>query len=106
MGRVSEPDEDVRGYWTITLEGGPATAGNLAVALRTMIPRSWVDRSSSMPEFVGRLVTALEHAQFTPVRAIEIRQRSPEEIRARLLSSPLPPHLAEALADEIAPEIP
>lgn len=38
------------------------------------------------------------------VRTIEIRQRSPEEVRERLLSSPLPPGLASALADEVAPE--
>lgn len=39
-------------------------------------------------------------------REITIRRRSPEEVRARLLSpsSPLPRELAEALADEIAPE--
>ena len=39
-----------------------------------------------------------------PVRNILIRRRPPEEIRKRLLAGPLPPDLAEALADEIAPE--
>ena len=38
------------------------------------------------------------------VRYIEIRQRSPQEARERLLSSPLPRELAEAFADEMAPE--
>lgn len=66
----AEP-EDVRGTWTITLEGGPATTANLAVALRTMVPRSWVSRSSSTAGFVGQLVTALERAQFTPARVTE-----------------------------------
>lgn len=37
------------------------------------------------------------------VRYIEIRQRSPQEVRERLLSSPLPPELAQALADEMDP---
>ena len=71
-GQIWDGDpEDVRGYWVITLEGGPATAANLAVALRTMIPRSWVARSSSMADFMGQLVTALERAQFTPAREID-----------------------------------
>ena len=72
-------DEDERGYWTITLEGGPATAANLAVALRTMAPQSWAGRSASMTGFVGRLATALEQAQFTPVREVEGESRDPAE---------------------------
>lgn len=41
-----------------------------------------------------------------PVRNILIRRRPPAEIRVRLLGprSPLPEDLAEALADELAPE--
>lgn len=41
-----------------------------------------------------------------PVRNILMRRRRPADIRARLLGpdSPLPRDLAEALADEIAPE--
>lgn len=38
------------------------------------------------------------------VRPVEIRRRSPEEVRERLLSSPLPHGLASVLADEMAPE--
>ena len=71
------PVEDERGYWTITLEGGPATAANLAVALRTMARQSWVSRSASMTGFAGRLAIALEQAQFTPVREIEGESRDP-----------------------------
>jgi len=38
--------------------------------------------------------------------AVPVRQRSPQEVREQLLSpsSPLPPELAQALADEICPE--
>lgn len=95
---IPEP-EDERGYWTITLEGGPALAGNLALALRI------AGRSRTLAgDGLTRLAAALDSAQFTPVRDIEIRRRSPEEIRARLLSSSLPPGLASALADEMATE--
>ena len=103
MSQQPEDPDDVRGTWTITIEGGPATAANLATAVRSMIPQSWIARTPSMAGFVGQLVTALEQAQFTPVRRVELRRRSPEEARARLLSSSLPPDLAAALADEIAP---
>jgi hypothetical protein len=36
-------------------------------------------------------------------RPVPIRRRDPEETRALLLSSPLPPDLAAALAEEITP---
>ena len=36
-------------------------------------------------------------------REIPIRRRDPEETRALLLGGPLPPDLAQALADEITP---
>jgi len=41
--------------------------------------------------------------QVTIPRPIEIRRRDPEEARARILASGLPPDLAAAVADEIAP---
>jgi hypothetical protein len=64
-----EDPDDVRGTWTITIEGGPATAANLATAVRSMIPQSWIARTPSMAGFAGQLVTALERAQFTPSSA-------------------------------------
>lgn len=95
--------EDERGYWTITLDGGPATTANLATTLRTMSQRSWTGRVPSMHGFVERLAAALDQAQFTPVRNIEIRRRDPEEARARILASDLPADLKAALAVGIGP---
>jgi hypothetical protein len=51
----------------------------------------------------GRIV-GFEWSAMPEARYIEIRRRSPEDARARLLSSPLPPDLAQALADETCPE--
>jgi hypothetical protein len=60
-------EDDAHGTWTITLQGGPAAAPNLATAIRTMAPASRaIIQSPEMLEFLARLVVALERAQFTP----------------------------------------
>jgi hypothetical protein len=60
-------EDEVRGTWTITLQGGPAAAPSLATAIRTMAPASRaIIQSPEMLDFLARLVVALERAQFTP----------------------------------------
>jgi hypothetical protein len=41
--------------------------------------------------------------QVRPTTVIQVRRRAPEDVRARLLAGPLPPEIAVALAEEIAP---
>ena len=51
-------------------------------------------------------IVGFEWGAMPEVRKVEIRRRSPQEVRARLLDppSPLPRDLAQALADEMTPE--
>ena len=101
MSEQPEGQEDVRGYHTITLDGGPALAGNLAILVRIAAKYDWPHRPRTTSALIG-LADALESARFTEVREIQVRQRPPDEVRERLLSSPLPPaELAETLADEV-----
>jgi hypothetical protein len=58
--------DDARGTWTITLEGGPAEAPELATAIRAIAPASAAIRSLTTLGALARLVIALERAQFTP----------------------------------------
>ena len=56
---------------------------------------------SRAPAFVP---DTAEVTHWVPIpQPIEIKRRDPEEARARILASGLPPDLAAALADEIAP---
>ena len=68
MSEQPQDPEDERGYWTITVEGGPATAANLAVTIRGLAAQSWPGRIPATAQLMERLVAALHQAQFTPVR--------------------------------------
>lgn len=59
-----------------------------------------------VPYYLPDAFTEDADGNIVPVRNILMRRRPPAEIRARLLGpdSPLPRDLAEALADEFAPE--
>ena len=102
MSEQPESIEDERGHWTVSFDGGPALAGNLAVLVRIAARRDWPNSPDTQAAMFA-LAASLDDAAFAPVREIQIRRRDPEEARARLLTGPLPPDLAAALADEITP---
>jgi hypothetical protein len=97
-GDSEQPEPgDERGWWTITLEGGPALAGNLATALRI----AGRQRTLAGDGFT-RLAEALDRATFISGRRVEIRATfepvSPE-VRAQIAAE-----AAGALADKMTPE--
>lgn len=85
--------------------------GEPSIALDHLDPLVWSDRRAARLLALngwhvdhGRWICGAHPATVPSSQPIEIRRRPPEEVRERLLSSSLPPDLASALADEMAPE--